>query len=406
MKLTSALSRVVYGWSIKSVMLLTGLSLAHGAVVQESTLVTTRGAVTVSTITNAESAASGVDFVNAKPKELPAASYSGVDTQLDLMNALTAPRLPASPGSSPGSEGSGAAHPITLGTPAAESSEFVNDFSTNLGAILPQEFGTNNHPFSTARVNLTPAFTDTSYPYRAAGKLFFVDGSTSYVCSASLIKRGVVVTAAHCVANFGKKQFYSKWQFVPAYRSGSAPYGVWTARQAVVLTSYYNGTDSCSSAGVVCADDVAVLLLNPSGTTYPGTSTGWYGYGYNGYGFTSSAMTQISQLGYPVCLDSGLQMERNDSYGYRSSANSNDTIIGSLMCGGSSGGPWLVNLGVRPTLTGTTAGTAPDSNIVVGVTSWGYTSNSPKETGASAFTSTNIVALVNSACATAPGACN
>jgi V8-like Glu-specific endopeptidase len=402
MKHTKGLSRVLGGWSMKSVMLLTGLSMARGAAVQESTLITTRGAVTVTTITNAASAA-GVDFVNAKPKELPAVAPSGADAQLDLMNALTAPRQAGSPGSSAGSVGTGAASPVTLGTPTAES--LVNELSTNLG-ILPQEFGTTNHPFSTARVNLTPALADTSYPYRAAGKLFFVDGGSTYLCSASLIKRGVVVTAAHCVANFGKKQFYSKWQFVPAYRNGSAPYGVWTVREAVVLTSYYSGTDSCASAGVVCTDDMAVLLLNPSGATYPGTSTGWYGYGYNGYGFTSSALTQVSQLGYPVCLDNGLQMERNDSYGYRSPANSNNTIIGTLMCGGSSGGPWLVNLGVRPALTGTTAGTAPDANIVVGVTSWGYTSNGPKETGASAFTSTNIVTLVNTACAAVPGACS
>ena len=402
MRLTRTLHRAVRGWLLKSAMLLTGLSVAYGAAVQESVLVVTHGSVT--TITNAGATKSVVDFVNAKPKELPAVAPSGADAQMDLMNALSAPRPSGTPGSSAGSEGSGATHPVTLGAPAAES--LIDELSTNLGIISPQEFGTTNHPFSTARVNLTPALTDTSYPYRAAGKLFFIDGGTSYLCSASLIKRGVVVTAAHCVADFGKKHAYSNWQFVPAYRNGSAPYGVWTVREAVVLTSYYNGTDSCSSAGVVCADDVAVLLLNPSGTTYPGTSTGWYGYGYNGYGFTSSALTQISQLGYPVCLDNGLQMERNDSYGYRSPANSNDTVIGTLMCGGSSGGPWLVNLGVRPTLTGTTAGTAPDANMVVGVTSWGYSTNGPKETGASAFTSTNIVALLNSACAVAAAACN
>ena len=29
------------------------------------------------------------------------------------------------------------------------------------------------------------------------------------MCSASLIKPGIVVTAAHCVANYGQHQFYS-----------------------------------------------------------------------------------------------------------------------------------------------------------------------------------------------------
>ena len=76
MKHTKGLSRVVGGWSMKRVMLLTGLSMAHGAAVQESTLVTTRGAVTVTIVTNAASAA-GVDFVNAKPKDLPAVAPAG-----------------------------------------------------------------------------------------------------------------------------------------------------------------------------------------------------------------------------------------------------------------------------------------------------------------------------------------
>ena len=98
-------------------------------------------------------------------------------------------------------------------------------------------------------------------------------------------------------------------------------------------------------------------------------------------------------------------MERNDSHGFKSASNANNTIIGSLMCGGSSGGPWLVNFGIRPALTGTTNGTAPNPNIVVGVTSWGYVSNAVKQQGASPFLSTNIVPLVNAACVSSNPAC-
>jgi len=220
-----------------------------------------------------------------------------------------------------------------------------------------------------------------------------------------LIKKGVVVTAAHCVANFGTGQLYSNWHFIPGYRNGAAPFGDWTVKNAFVLTSYLNGSDPCAVAGVVCRDDVAVLLLNAKAGKYPGTSTGWYGFGWNGLGFTSAGLTHITQVGYPVCLDNGELMERNDSQGFKSAANSNNTVIGSLMCGGSSGGPWLINFGVRPSLTGTTAGTAPDANVVVGVTSWGFVSNAPKEQGASPFLSGNIVPLVNSACSAVPAAC-
>ena len=133
--------------------------------------------------------------------------------------------------------------------------------------------------------------------------------------------------------------------------------------------------------GIVCQDDVAVLLLNTSSTgDYPGTATGWYGYGWNGFGFTANGLTHITQID-TVCLDSGSLMARNDSQGFQSVSNANNTIIGSLMCGGASGGPWLVNFGLRPALTSTTAGTAPDPNIVVGVTGWGSTITSPKQQG-------------------------
>jgi hypothetical protein len=272
--------------------------------------------------------------------------------------------------------------------------------------VIPGEFGTTNYPFSTARADLSQAATNGFYPYSASGKLFFNVGSDTFVCSASLIARGVAVTAAHCVANYGQQQFYSNWQFVPGYRDGVAPFGVWTVAIPLVLTSYSNGTDPCAAAGVICQNDVAVLLLNPIAGAYPGTAAGWYGYGWNGLGFTSGAVTHITQIGYPGCLDNGLLMERNDSYGFISPSHSNNTIIGSLMCSGASGGPWLVNFGIRPTLTGTTAGTAPNPNTVVGVSSWLSADPAPKEWGASPFTSDNIVPLVNAVCTAVPAACS
>jgi V8-like Glu-specific endopeptidase len=331
--------------------------------------------------------------------ELPAvAPRSELQAQYDLMDALQArPQLQAEAGFSPGADGLGHMSPIFLGAPAG---------GAGGEQVGPQEFGTTNHPFTTARADLSGVTASNAYPYRASGKLFFNIGAATYMCSASLIKRGVVVTAAHCVANFGTNQFYVNWRFVPAYASGVAPYGVWSVRSVSVVTAYLDGTDSCAVAGIVCQDDVALLLLNANAGAYPGTETGWYGWGHDGYGFNGSGITQITQIGYPACLDNGALMERNDSYGYTSGANAANTIIGSLMCGGSSGGPWVVNFGIRPVLSATAAGVTGDPNVVVGVTSWGYTSGLPKEMGAAPFTSANIVELMNTVCTEVPAACS
>ena len=345
------------------------------------------------TVFNVQDKGATMDFANAKPMPLPINPLASDPTQA-LIQALLATPAQGPSGHSPGAVGTGIESPVALGTPAADDN-----------GVTPQDWGTNNHPFTTARADLYSQATNKHYPYRAAGKLYFNISGAGYICSASLIKRGIVVTAAHCVANWGKQQFYSGWQFIPGYRNGTAPYGTWTVKQAWVLTAYYNGTDGCAVAGIVCPDDVAVLILNTQAGAYAGTTTGWFGYWYGG-GFTSNGLTQITQLGYPAGLNNDNFMERTDSYGYISSSNSNNTVIGSNMNGGSSGGPWVANFGLPAALTGETNGSFPQSNVVIGVTSWGYTSNAPKEQGAAPFTSGNIQVLVTAACAATPAACS
>lgn len=382
-----------------------GFTLAALATSAQAQEIMNKGGVTGLKVAPANNnrADNNIDFANAKAFALPQATEAvSVQADQDLISNLVnryQSSAAAAGGVAAGSEGDGASNAVELGTPSAtsdllESQEFEQ-----------QQFGTSNHPFTNARADLSSP-TNTMSPYRASGRLFFrVPGATrDSWCSASLIKRGVVVTAAHCVARYGARTFYSNWRFVPGYRNLVAPYRSWNVSQAWVMTAYFAGAAGQCAAiapGVVCKDDVAVLELAPQANpTYPGTSTGWYGYGWNRWGFTATNLTHITQTGYPAFLNSGEFMQRGDSQGFiASSTLASNTVIGSLMTGGSSGGPWLNNFGIPATLTGTTNGTFPNPNIVVGVTSWGYTNQAIKEQGASPFTSTNIVLLVNSACA-------
>lgn len=310
---------------------------------------------------------------------------------------------PGAPGSVSGGQGSGQVKPTVL----IPESELLNSIEADSASdeIVPQEYGTSNHPFTTSRVDTALYPVSRAYPYRPAGKLYFKTspGAPDSWCSASLIKRGVVVTAAHCVTRYGgsEPRAYTDFRFVPAYLNGVAPYGVWKASAIWVMSSYYNGADSCAVAGIVCKNDVAVIKLAPQAKynpPYPGTATGWYGYGWNGYGFTPGNVAQITQLGYPKSHDGGHMEQRTESYGIPNAAFSSNTIIGSRQTGGSSGGAWAVNLGLAAVLNGTGYGSEAAWNIVTGVTSWGYISTLPKEQGASPFLSTNIVPLVNAAC--------
>lgn len=379
-----------------AVAAIAGFALAGGAVASQ---VVSQGPVTQLMLPTVQGQASDlpvtIDFANAKELPMPNPGIAS-PSMMEILLSRPTFSLGAS-GSAEGGVGTGTMMPVQL-TSVVKTAQTDNPIS-------PQEFGTSGQTFTTNRVNALGDNTQYYYPYRAAGKLFFNIGSATYVCSASMIKPGVLVTAAHCVAAFGQSKFYSNWVYVPAYNNGSAPYSTWTASSAVVMTTYYNGTDSCAVSGVVCQNDVAVLTMTPKSGVYVGSVTGWFGYGYGGYSYNSSNQVLIDQLGYPVALDGGNLMQRNDSQGYVAPSMSNNTIIGSLMTGGSSGGPWLVNLGIAPALSGTGFGTAPARNTVVGVTSWGYVSTAVKQQGASPFTSGNIVPLINTACSIAPAGC-
>lgn len=349
------------------------------------------GATSILTVPSltVKSSSQTIDYANAKPMPMPKPATSVLSPE-NVTSVLT---FPGKPGVSHGFSGSGQQNPVSI--PKSTAIESQSGISTH-------EYGSFNHPFTTSRADAKNNQTSKLYPFRATGKLFFNIGANTYVCTASLIKKGILVTAAHCVADYGTGTFYSNWQYVPAQDdnfANNAPYGVWTTNSAAVPTSYLTGSSGCN---VVCPDDVALLRIVPQAGIYPGAKTGWLSYGWNGFGFTTFAglsATQITQLGYPVGLDFGGVMQRTDSIGYNLGAGSfNNTQIGSRQTGGSSGGPWIINLGVDPLATSDTPGTAADKNVVVGVTSWGYISPLPKVQGASPFTSSNIVPLVSSLC--------
>jgi hypothetical protein len=143
----------------------------------------------------------------------------------------------------------------------------------------PRAFGNFGIPFTETRVqagatNQTSAsagfaFLTSTFPYRAIGKLIFTTPEGEAHCTATVIRRGIIVTAAHCIQDFGSGEdgLFTTFQFIPANdgRNGATgvqqrPYGLWTARAVVRPDSWADGTDSgCDAAR---NNDLAILALN------------------------------------------------------------------------------------------------------------------------------------------------
>jgi V8-like Glu-specific endopeptidase len=284
-------------------------------------------------------------------------------------------------------------------------------------ALPPAQFNGKSHPFTTktasAEGDISPV---DKFPWRATGKLFMKFDPSTFVCTASVIEKSLLVTAAHCVHNFGGKDggFANSVTFEPARHGTDRPFGTWVAKEWWIPKVYFDGTDVCSASapGVVCENDVAVVVLEKNNNQFVADLTGKYGFKSDDYGYGNifgNKAAQITQLGYPAENYDGLTMIRTDSLGYQDAPN--NVIIGSAQTGGSSGGPWLQNFGMKTSFAGTPP-KADDPNQVVATTSWGFTIDVFMVQGASRFgmntaytEKSNIQSLFDSACGANPGFC-
>lgn len=297
-----------------------------------------------------------------------------------------------------------------IGTPGGRSAPTTKGGASKLeNSSGTRTFGTSALHFTHARVgNFSTGAAGTEqpvsgFPYVATGRLWIGFGTTEVytsTCSASLIGKGVIVTAAHCIARFGggAASLARHVRFIPANNGGtltSGPYGSWYWAGLRLPTAYLNGTDPDTGTGVVTNNDLAVIELrrqNSLGAAVYPYSYGpvyYYGYAwnYNASNVTPNGLQEMTSLGYPGNYDSGQRMQRFDSLatptGSGADGNPLQWIRGGNMAPGASGGPWLVNFGTVPSQTGGTLGPG-GRNWVTGVTSW-WTGDAVKRNGASRF---------------------
>ncbi|MEW6301143.1 MAG: trypsin-like serine protease [Thermodesulfobacteriota bacterium] len=259
----------------------------------------------------------------------------------------------------------------------------------------PQNAGTLNAHFTSSR--LIPLSADTSYPYRTVGKLFFtIPGQGDFVCSASVIKPRLILTAGHCVhSGTASPGFFTNWRFVPAFRDGAAPFQSWDWSFVITTSTWASG-----GGGVPNAADYALIELRDRTVNNAVRRIGEVT-GFLGFQTLSLLPNHAHILGYPGNLDSGQKMHQVTAESFRAVAP-NCVEYGSDMRGGSSGGPYVQNFGALA--TGQTGGTNTGLNRVIGVVSYGYTSTDPKVQGSSILDS-RFTTILNTACGRQAGNC-
>jgi V8-like Glu-specific endopeptidase len=150
---------------------------------------------------------------------------------------------------------------------------------------------------------------------------------TLHTCTASVVRsssRNVIMTAAHCVSGTGKG-----YVFVPDYRDGRSPYGVWHVKSAFGDKKWINQTKKSTQR------DWAFLRI-ASHTKHGRTIRLQDEVGANKLGHTATAGIAVHIPAYPLGSERPINCKAKVYLHHRYPA-----FDCSGYTGGTSGSPWL-----------------------------------------------------------------
>jgi hypothetical protein len=215
------------------------------------------------------------------------------------------------------------------------------------------------------------AAESTLFPNSANGKLFGAYEirigpheykKEDYVCSGSVVEspRGdVVLTAGHCAIDPETGTVTNEELiFIPGYRNGTAPYGIWHAA-FFTTTETWKKTAKAESSANEGGDLAFVSLEDDEGQSVEEAV------GSLGIAFDEVCNQVYTQFGYPAESPYSGELLYSHTAGY-AGADTNTAFspvpmkIASDFTRGASGGPWAIGIGTTPT--------------VLSLTAYGYTS--------------------------------
>ncbi len=189
-----------------------------------------------------------------------------------------------------------------------------------------------------------PGQTPDSHPAVVAlrvGALFERDVGGEHFCTASVVAspaKDLLITAAHCINGGNGSGYKQDIVFIPDYRDGDAPYGVWTPERLLVAPQWAKSADPDFDVGfVVLQPHDGENIQQVLGGSQLAIDSG-YRYLVRVTGYPDSANAPITCLNW-TSRQSATQL-RFDCGGYT---------------GGTSGSPWVTRFDTR-SRTGTIVG--------------------------------------------------
>ncbi|MEV0401918.1 serine protease [Actinoallomurus sp. NPDC050550] len=217
--------------------------------------------------------------------------------------------------------GCGAAHGTTPKVPADRPAAHPYHPTTSAAPTPSPAAGAPTPP-----PNGTPTAQAAVYG-RRVGALFSHDTSGTHFCTASTVdspNRNLIITAAHCLHGGKDSDYTSDLVFVPGYRDGKAPYGIWKVRTQLVDTRWANSSDEDL--------DVGFAVLEPlNGKNIADVV------GANTLAIDAGFSNVVRVTGYPMQSDRPItcvnSTSKEDTYQLRFDCNG--------YFPGTSGSPWL-----------------------------------------------------------------
>jgi V8-like Glu-specific endopeptidase len=283
------------------------------------------------------------------------ASAVPMDESADASTMVSAPTTTPSvvgpPESSPGK-------PPRFGPASTAINAAINSASA-AGASIPGPASLTVYPYPFSRYQVPNLLYDNAnshfvYPWTTVGKLFFTDPTTggNFVCSASVIRPHLLLTARHCVFNYRDPSggyFYTNEMFYPGYSSTNPGSnlglgGGWPAR---LLYTWVSGAPNYRyDIGFIQTYDDDGIGCGGSNFGSPIEAyTGFLGWAYD---FDPSSQ-HWDELGYPQAAPfngQDMQVSESSTGAVNPLGGQPDTVeVGNDLTGGSSGGPWLLFFG-------------------------------------------------------------